>query len=82
MDDDNIPKRFGGKLEYDFGSEMMLGSAISERLTWLSEETNPSLPQGPIKWVEGEEGSRIAVAVGKTGGEARREKIAVLKARE
>ena len=82
MDDDNIPKRFGGKLEYDFGSEMMLGPAISERLTWEPEVKNASLPQGPIKWVEGEEGSMVAYAVGKTGGEARRERIAVLKARE
>ena len=78
----NIPKRFGGELDYDIGSDIRLDPAISEILTWPSEKKSLSLPLGPIKWVRGEGGSRIAVAVGKEGEKARCDNIAVLNSRE
>ncbi|KAL8781085.1 MAG: hypothetical protein Q9213_006167 [Squamulea squamosa] len=69
----NIPRRFGGELDHEHGMEVLLDPAISEVLTW-TPAANSSLPSGPIKWIEGSEKSRIAVAVGKEGGKARSQK--------
>lgn len=80
MDIANIPKRFGGELDHEHGSEILLDPAINEALTWLPA-ANASLPSGPIKWVEGKEGSRVAITAGKEGGTARRDRIAILNRR-
>ena len=81
IDITNIPTRFGGELEHEHGAEPLLDPAIHEILTWLPA-ANASLPMGPIKWVDGGDQSRTAVAVGKEGGEARCDRIAILNARK
>ncbi len=73
----NIPKRFGGELDHEHGSDIVLDPAISEILTWMPA-ADATLPLGPMKWIKGRDGSRIAVAVGNKGGQARHDKIAIL----
>lgn len=77
IDVTNIPKRFGGELEHEHGAEPLLDSAINEVLTWLPA-ANASLPMGPVKWIDDGEEYRVAVAVGREGGAARRDRIAIL----
>ena len=77
----NIPKRFGGGLEFELGSKPLLDSVINGLLTWLPAG-NKTLPMGPLKWIDGADGSRIAVAVGKDGGNVRCDRIAILKSRK
>lgn len=77
----NIPRRFGGELEYEHGAQPLLDPAIKDILTW-EPPSHGSLPPGPIKWVDEGNGSRVAVAVGTEGYSARRNRIACLYPRK
>ena len=75
----NIPRRYGGKLDYEHGSTpARLDPSIDEMLKWETAAAKGSFPEGPMKWVEGgEQGEKVAVAVGREGGEVRSQRIAV-----
>ena len=81
IDPANIPKKYGGELDFTFGSAPLLDPAEKQHITWASpqlENSPRAWPKGPIKWVPGEEGTLIAMAVGSVGGKQRREIIATL----
>jgi len=46
-------------------------------ITWLDEDSGRSgeFPMGPMRWINGDYGNRIAVAVGKLKGEERKVKV-------
>lgn len=82
MDEENIPKKYGGKLDFNFGDMPMLEPAIADSLDW-SDETRKggfrSFPIGPIKWQKGEKGKMQAVAVGSKNGTKRNLPIAATR---
>jgi hypothetical protein len=82
MDEENIPKKYGGKLDFKFGDMPMLEPAIADSLDW-SDETRKggfrSFPTGPIKWQQGENGKMQAIAVGTKNGTRRNLPIAATR---
>ncbi|KAL9091327.1 MAG: hypothetical protein Q9165_004961 [Trypethelium subeluteriae] len=81
IDSENIPKKYGGKLDYEFGMMPVLEPAIQNSLKWSSESASSSqktLPTGPIRWQEGPNGEMEAMAVGSVNGKPRNERIAIM----
>jgi len=81
IDPDNIPKKYGGNLEFEYGMMPILEPAIEQALTWENPEKQNGKniwPIGPIKWEEGGDGTVKAVAVGSEGGKPRRRVVAKL----
>jgi hypothetical protein len=83
IDPVNIPKQYGGELEFEFGMMPKLEPAIAEMLRWSppdtaesSEPVNPSYPIGPLKLVDGQNDEMAVIAVGSIDGKDRREAIA------
>jgi hypothetical protein len=84
IDPENIPKKYGGSLEYEFGMLPMLEPQIASTLKWTDPSSdmqngNKSYPTGPIKWRA--KGSNVmeAVAVGSEGGKKRERTIATVE---
>ena len=68
---DNVPKRFGGDLEWEFGGFPNLSpdaESLSKRLVekWV---------EGPLRLIDGGEGKPRIVAVGSQNGKLRREEL-------
>ena len=81
IDPENIPKKYGGNLDFEFGMMPILEPAIEKALTWENPEKQNGKniwPIGPIKWEESSDGTVKAVAVGSEGGKPRRRVIAKL----
>ncbi|KAE9371627.1 CRAL/TRIO domain-containing protein [Stipitochalara longipes BDJ] len=79
----NIPKKYGGQLDYTFGDKPVVDPAMEKFINW--EGDRKEFPRGPMYWVnsngdgkgrEGKEGFDMeALAVGAEGGKLRREKV-------
>ncbi|KAK4033563.1 CRAL-TRIO domain-containing protein [Parachaetomium inaequale] len=70
----NIPKQYGGELEFEFFDRPNVDPRIKEAVTW--EEGYTDFPEGPAYWLPVDGGKRLAcMAVGSKGGEARRERV-------
>jgi hypothetical protein len=82
MDEENIPKKYGGKLDFKFGDMPMLEPAIADSLDWQDETRKGgfrSFPTGPIKWQKGENGKMQAIAVGTQNGTKRNRPLAATR---
>lgn len=82
MDEENIPKKYGGKLDFKFGDMPMLEPAIADSLEWHDETRKGgfrSFPTGPIKWQTGSDGKMQAVAVGSKNGTKRNITLAEIR---
>jgi hypothetical protein len=79
IDPKDIPQKYGGTHEFDFGMPPDLDKDI-EGLVVRHEESDRklSLPLGPMVWTRREDGVKEAVAVGSEGGKERREKVFTL----
>lgn len=75
VDVENIPKKYGGKLEWKFGEMPSLEPAIADSLRWKRDVKNEAgfrtLPIGPIIWRYDEDGDLVAVETGTKGGQPR-----------
>lgn len=76
----NIPKKYGGELEFEFGSLPVPEPAIQDSIIW----ENPTIvngiktfPIGPVQWVE-KNGEVQAIAIGTENGQSRRVVVARL----
>jgi len=82
IDEENIPIKYGGKLDFKFGDMPMLEPGIANKLKW-SEDVRQgkwrSFPTGPIKWTHDASGNLVALAVGSENGKRRNRVIAGLK---
>ena len=82
IDPANIPKKYGGKLHWEWGSLPNLDPAIENALTWKhpvkSEHGQNVFPPGSVKWMETPEGDMVALAVGSERGRQRNQEVAVL----
>jgi hypothetical protein len=82
MDEENIPIKYGGKLDFKFGDMPMLEPAIADSLDWHDNTRKGgfrSFPTGPIKWQTGADGKMQAVAVGSKNGTRRNQPIAEIR---
>ena len=78
MDIEDIPQRYGGKLHTEPGMMPNLDKKLSDVLQW-APSSDKSLPPGPLHWINGLDGSKIAVAVGVVNGEKRRSEFATIR---
>lgn len=81
---ENIPKKYGGTLEYEFGMLPMLEEEIATTLKWTDpsadmQSGNKSYPTGPIKWRASNATTMEAVAVGSENGKKRERAIATVE---
>lgn len=82
IDIENIPKKYGGKLDFEFGDMPILEPAITARLQFQHPNVQKganTIPTGPVKWEETLDGTVQAVAVGSEAGKPRRQVVASLK---
>lgn len=78
IDPENIPKKYGGKLDFQWGDMPHLEPEIDAAINWEKPATQNgknTFPIGPIMWEKGENGSLRAVAVGQENGQPRRRTI-------
>ncbi|KAH9821971.1 SEC14 cytosolic factor [Teratosphaeria destructans] len=67
LDLDNVPKKYGGNLDWQFGDMPYLEPQIAQSLRWkenIEEKGHRTLPIGPIKWQYDEDGDLVATAIG------------------
>ena len=78
----NIPKKYGGALDFDFGQAPTLDPAYADRLRWTHPlakgEKERRWPQGPMAWRTRDDGAWDLLAVGSERGQPRREVLATL----
>lgn len=82
IDEDKIPIKYGGKLDFKFGDMPMLEPGIADNVEWKEDVRQGkwrSFPTGPIKWTRDASGNMVAVAVGSENGQKRNKVIAGLK---
>lgn len=75
IDHENIPKKYGGGLDFEWGSMPNIEPAIDEVLKWENPEIEKgknTFPIGPIRWEEGSNGEMQAWGVGSENGKPRR----------
>lgn len=71
----NIPKKYGGELEFEFGDMPKLDPAVASTLEW--EGNYKDFPHGPMFWVD--KGDRIELkASGYVDGKQRMENVCTL----
>jgi hypothetical protein len=85
---ENIPKKFGGTLDFNFGDLATVDPAYADSITWKDDgSSGPNTasgeirrwPRGPVRWVEREDGNLDLLAVGSLNGKQRREVVATMK---
>lgn len=80
IDPKNIPKKYGGELDYTFGQLGIPDPAWDGVIRW--EKGYSSFPSGPLLWEEVPEEDRLAcVRLGAENGKAKREIICSLPER-
>ncbi|CAG8954657.1 hypothetical protein HYFRA_00004578 [Hymenoscyphus fraxineus] len=78
IDPKNIPKKYGGELEFQFGDMPLLDPAMANITTWENGKTD--LAHGPMIWKkEGEYLRAVAVGSESEGLKVRRENICLVK---
>lgn len=78
IDIDNIPKKYGGNLDFEWGQMPNLDPVIEAAIKWenpVVQNGKNTFPIGPIAWENGENGALKAVAVGHENGQARRRTV-------
>ncbi|PNY26317.1 SEC14 cytosolic factor [Tolypocladium capitatum] len=77
IDPCNIPKKYGGELDYTFGQLGVPDPHWEGVIDW--EEGFTGFPTGPLLWEEVDDGKRVAcVTYGSKGDEPRRQRICTL----
>jgi len=78
IDPVNIPKKYGGELEFEFGDQPKFDPALKDVLTWKGDFT--AFPEGPLYWVHTKDKEAIeAIAVGTTNGVERQEQVCTVR---
>jgi hypothetical protein len=78
IDHENIPKKYGGGLDFEWGSMPNIEPAIEEVMKWENPDTQngkKTFPIGPIRWEEGPNGEMQAWGVGSENGQPRRKLV-------
>ncbi|KAL6171619.1 hypothetical protein ACJQWK_02629 [Exserohilum turcicum] len=78
IDHENIPKKYGGGLDFEWGQLPNLEPAIEAQIKWEKpyiQGGRNTLPIGPLKFEEGKDGEMQAWGIGSVGGKPRHELI-------
>ncbi|KAG9202186.1 hypothetical protein G6514_004623 [Epicoccum nigrum] len=78
IDHENIPKKYGGGLDFEWTQMPNLEPEMEAAIKWekpTMENGRKTLPTGPVKWEKGANGEMQAWAVGRLNGQPRRELI-------
>ncbi len=80
---EDIPKKYGGKLDFEFGKLPNLDPKIKQHLTIESTgDADTFFVASPVRWVNeeesGEDGEMTALSVGNLDGKQRKDRVAVL----
>ncbi|CAO2656461.1 Nn.00g052640.m01.CDS01 [Neocucurbitaria sp. VM-36] len=78
IDHENIPKKYGGGLDFEWGSMPNIEPTIDAQLKWENpseQNGRKTFPIGPIKWEEGLNGEMQAWGVGSENGTPRRKLV-------
>jgi hypothetical protein len=78
IDPDNIPKKYGGNLDFTWGDMPHLEPDIESAVTWVHPDVQHgknTVPIGPIKWEKNADGSMTAVAIGTENGQPRQRTV-------
>ena len=70
IEPENIPRKYGGTLDWRFEEMPNLDPAMAKSVQWESGQV--TIPIGPVKWERTEAGTMRMVAVGTEGGKKRR----------
>ncbi|QSZ34577.1 hypothetical protein DSL72_006171 [Monilinia vaccinii-corymbosi] len=74
----NIPKKYGGELDFEFGDMPTLDPALAAVISW--NEGAEAFPGGPMYWVNTKDQESIqAIAVGSKDKKQRREEVCTVK---
>ncbi|RYC63979.1 hypothetical protein CHU98_g2237 [Xylaria longipes] len=77
MDLEDIPKNYGGKLQWSFFDEPAYDDEIKRIVTWENGFTN--FPPGPCHWQPTEDGTRLeCIAVGSKDSQERRVRVCTI----
>lgn len=77
MDLEDIPKNYGGKLEWSFFDEPAYDDEIKRLAKWENDFDN--FPPGPCYWEPTEDGTRLAcIAVGSKNGQERHVRVCTI----
>ncbi|KIN00216.1 hypothetical protein OIDMADRAFT_125307 [Oidiodendron maius Zn] len=76
IDPANIPKKYGGELDFKFGDMPVPDPAWKDALQWQGDFAN--FPGGPLYWVHGDEDKIEALAVGSTQEHQRKEVVCII----
>ncbi|KXT08445.1 hypothetical protein AC579_5610 [Pseudocercospora musae] len=83
---DNIPKKYGGNLDWKFGDMPVLEPNLANAMRWKEDvrdgNGNRTLPIGPIKWQYDDDGDLVAIAIGSEKGSPRNQVLAGLHPEE
>ncbi|WRT70596.1 uncharacterized protein IL334_007594 [Kwoniella shivajii] len=76
-----IPKQYGGTLDWDFGDMPVFDQASLKNLEWgegavKGKDGKFTMPIGPVRWEEAEDGGMRMIAVGKRNGVKRKVVVA------
>ncbi|CAM1503275.1 Fc.00g080510.m01.CDS01 [Cosmosporella sp. VM-42] len=73
----NIPKKYGGELDYKFGELSIVDPAWEGILTW--ENGHSSFPSGPLLWEDSEDGKTMTcIGLGSVDGKPRHERLCTM----
>lgn len=82
VDVSDIPKKYGGELDFEFGMPPILDADVANMFEWEAPIVNKSeqtFPMGPMKWVDSPDGIKTVMAFGSQEGKPRREIVATLR---
>ncbi|CAI6338884.1 unnamed protein product [Periconia digitata] len=78
IDPENIPKKYGGQLDFKWGDMPHLEPELDAQIKWEKPATQNgknTFPIGPLMWEKGADGQLKAIAVGHENGQPRRRTI-------
>lgn len=73
----DIPRKYGGEFDFEFGMPPSLDPGITSVINWLNDNTE--LPIGPMRWTHIDDDKKTAVAVGRVEGQERKMRVLSLK---
>lgn len=77
IDTKNIPKQYGGEMDWDFFEEPKFDDEVKRLMSW--ENGHTALPPGPMYWRPYEDGKRLELlAVGTKDKKQRKERVATI----
>lgn len=86
IDVENIPKKYGGSLNWEWGCPPSLDKSAQNALKWQQPakdaQGRDTFPPGPIKWRKDQNGDMLAMAVGSGHGRRRNDHVATLLAHD